>query len=62
MGMKENRKPLILKGRNGGRKGTRTPDLLRVKQVVDVTAPARTRRFGREFRILAPACGNESLT
>ena len=32
MGMNENRKPLILKGWNGGRAGTRTPDLLRVKE------------------------------
>ena len=32
MGMNGNRKPLILKGRNGGRAGTRTPDLLRVKK------------------------------
>jgi len=32
MGMNGNRKPLILKGWNGGRAGTRTPDLLRVKQ------------------------------
>ena len=31
MGMNGNRKPLILKGWNGGRAGTRTPDLLRVK-------------------------------
>ncbi len=29
--MNGNRKPLILKGWNGGRAGTRTPDLLRVK-------------------------------
>jgi hypothetical protein len=32
MGMNGNRKPLILKGWNGGRAGTRTPDLLRVKK------------------------------
>jgi hypothetical protein len=31
MGMNGNRKLLILKGWNGGRAGTRTPDLLRVK-------------------------------
>jgi hypothetical protein len=29
-----NRKLLILKGWNGGRAGTRTPDLLRVKQAL----------------------------
>jgi hypothetical protein len=34
MGMNGNRKLLILKGWNGGRAGTRTPDLLRVKNVV----------------------------
>jgi hypothetical protein len=34
MGMNGNRKPLILKGWNGGRAGTRTPDLLRVKQAL----------------------------
>ena len=33
MGMNGERKPLILKAWNGGRAGTRTPDLLRVKQV-----------------------------
>jgi hypothetical protein len=33
MGMNGNHKPLILKGWNGGRAGTRTPDLLRVKNV-----------------------------
>ena len=32
MGMNGNHKPLILKGWNGGRAGTRTPDLLRVKE------------------------------
>jgi len=32
MGMNGNRKPLILKGLNGGRAGTRTPDLLRVNK------------------------------
>ena len=32
MGLNGDRKPLILKGRNGGRAGTRTPDLLRVKK------------------------------
>ena len=34
MGMNGNRKPLILKDLNGGRAGTRTPDLLRVKQAL----------------------------
>ena len=34
MGINEIRKPLILKGWNGGRAGTRTPDLLRVKQAL----------------------------
>ena len=33
MGINGNRKLLILKGGNGGRAGTRTPDLLRVKNV-----------------------------
>ena len=32
MEMIGNRKPLILKDWNGGRAGTRTPDLLRVKK------------------------------
>ena len=32
MGINGNGKPLILKGWNGGRAGTRTPDLLRVKK------------------------------
>jgi hypothetical protein len=32
MGMNGNHKLLILKGWNGGRAGTRTPDLLRVKK------------------------------
>ena len=34
MEMIGNRKPLILKDWNGGRAGTRTPDLLRVKQAL----------------------------
>ena len=34
MGINRNRKLLILKGWNGGRAGTRTPDLLRVKQAL----------------------------
>ncbi len=34
MGMNGNRKPLILKGWNGGRGRTRTCDLLRVKQAL----------------------------
>ena len=32
MGINGSRKLLILKGWNGGRAGTRTPDLLRVKE------------------------------
>jgi hypothetical protein len=34
MGINVNRKLLILKGGNGGRAETRTPDLLRAKQVL----------------------------
>ena len=32
MEMNGTRKPLVLKGWDGGRAGTRTPDLLRVKE------------------------------
>jgi hypothetical protein len=43
--MNGNRKPLILKGWNGGRAGTRTPDLLRVKQADSCKSLITQRKF-----------------